>query len=123
MIKQSKGKIISVGSGILKAPAGPFLLHYACSKGAIHALTQCLARALGPSGINVNALLPGFTASEATLGRAGSEKAFELTIKEQCIPRREEPADLVGTAVFLASKDSDFITGQLIIVDGGYWLI
>ncbi len=123
MIKQSKGKIINIGSGIFKSRRGHFLLHYACSKGAVIALTQCLARALGHSGINVNAILPGYTATEATLSRDGSEKAFELTIEEQCLPRREEPIDLVGTAVFLASKDSDFITGQLIIVDGGNWLI
>jgi NAD(P)-dependent dehydrogenase (short-subunit alcohol dehydrogenase family) len=53
------------------------------------------------------------------LGQTGSEEIFKGVIDKQCLKRREEPEDLVGTAVFLASKDSDFITGQFIVVDGG----
>ena len=119
MIKQSRGKIINMASDIIKVPTAHFRLAYVCSKAAIHTLTQCLARALGPSGINVNSIGPGFTASEASISMSGSEKAFESVTVAQSLKRREEPDDLVGTAVFLASSDSDFITGQFIVVDGG----
>ena len=119
MIRQSKGKIINIASDVAKVPAAQLWLPYSCSKGAVYTLTHALARALGPSGINVNAISPGYTASEASLAQRDSEKAFNIVISERSIQRREEPADLVGTAVFLASADSDFITGQVIYVDGG----
>jgi len=119
MIKQSRGKIINIASNVANVPAAQAFLAYSCSKGAVYTLTHALARALSPSGINVNAIAPGYTASEASLSQRDSEKTFELATSEQSIQRREEPIDLVGTAVFLASKDSDFITGQVIYVDGG----
>jgi NAD(P)-dependent dehydrogenase (short-subunit alcohol dehydrogenase family) len=119
MIKQARGKIINISSHIIKVPDAQFFLAYALSKAALYTLTQCLARALGPSGINVNAIGPGYTATEASLGQSGSEQTFEHVIAAQSLKRREEPEDLVGTAVFLASKDADFISGQFIIVDGG----
>ena len=119
MIRQSKGKIINIASGVAKAPVAQFWLPYSCSKGAVYTLTHALARALGPSGINVNAIAPGHTATEASLVKRDSERALKIGISERSIQRREEPADLVGTAVFLASADSDFITGQVIYVDGG----
>jgi NAD(P)-dependent dehydrogenase (short-subunit alcohol dehydrogenase family) len=123
MIKESKGKIINIASDVVKVPMAHFFLAYACSKAAVYTLTQCLARALGPSGINVNAIAPGMTATESSLIHSDAEKEFEETIAAQCIKRREEPTDLEGTAVFLASKDSDFITGQVIIVNGGSVMI
>ncbi|OGO22557.1 MAG: hypothetical protein A2144_02410 [Chloroflexi bacterium RBG_16_50_9] len=119
MLKKASGKIINVASGIPMVPAAQLQLPYACSKGTVYTLTHALARSLGPSGINVNAIAPGYTASEASLRQKGSEKGFELSILGQSLHRREEPVDLVGTAVFLASKDADFITGQVIYVDGG----
>ena len=79
--------------------------------------------ALGPHGINVNRIAPGFTATEASLGQDGNAASFEATIAQQCLKRREEPDDVVGTAVFLASADSDFITGQYIVVNGGSVLV
>lgn len=123
MIKQGKGKIINIASDVFKVTGGWALMPYACSKSAVYTLTQCLARALGPSGINVNSIAPGYTATEASLGQPVSEQAFEATIEAQCLKRREEPEDLVGTAVFLASADSDFITGQYIVVNGGSVLV
>ena len=119
MIKEARGKIINVASDIIKVPPAQFLLPYACSKAAVYTMTQNIARALGPSGINVNTIGPGLTASEASLSQSGSDESFQATIDTQCLKRREEPTDLVGTAVFLASKDSDFITGQFIVVNGG----
>jgi len=119
MIKESRGKIINIASNVAKVPAAQAFLPYACSKGTVYTLTHALARALGPSGINVNAIAPGYTATEASLSQTGSEKTFEMAIAEQTFQRRGEPADIVGTAVFLASGDSDFITGQVVYVDGG----
>ncbi|MBN1160342.1 MAG: SDR family oxidoreductase [Dehalococcoidales bacterium] len=123
MVKAGKGKIINIASDVFKVAGAHQLLAYACSKSAVYTLTQCLARALGPSGINVNSIAPGYTATEASLGQAVSEEAFKATIDAQCLKRREEPADLPGTAVFLASADSDFITGQYIVVNGGSVLV
>lgn len=119
MIKESKGKIINIASNVANVPASQLFLPYSCGKGAIYTLTHALARALGPSGINVNAIAPGYTATEASLEQRDSEKIFEIAISEQSIQKRLQPADLVRTAVFLASEDSDFITGQVIYVDGG----
>ena len=97
------------------------LAHYACSKAAVYTLTQLMARALGSSGINVNAIAPGFTASEASLGMV-DDSVFKSIAAGRCLQRRQEAEELVGTAVSLASKDSDFIIGQVLIVDGGSWL-
>ncbi|MGA7677888.1 MAG: glucose 1-dehydrogenase [Dehalococcoidia bacterium] len=119
MVKQSRGKIINISSHIIRVPDAQFFLAYALSKSALYTLTQCLARALGPSGINVNAVGPGYTATEASLGQSGSENTFEHVIAAQSLKRREEPEDVAGAALFLASKDADFISGQFIIVDGG----
>jgi 3-oxoacyl-[acyl-carrier protein] reductase len=119
MIKESRGKIINIASNISRVPAARLFLPYSCSKGAIYILTQALARTLGASGINVNAIAPGYTASEASLGQTDSDRIFESATAEQTFHRRGQPADLVGTAVFLASADSDFITGQTIYIDGG----
>jgi 3-oxoacyl-[acyl-carrier protein] reductase len=123
MVKAGKGKIINIASDVFKVSAAHQLMAYACSKSAVYTLTQCLARALGPSGINVNSIAPGFTATEASLGQDPSGQAFDATVDAQCLKRREEPTDLPGTAVFLASSDSDFITGQYIVVNGGSVLV
>ncbi len=123
MVKAGKGKIINIASDVFKVTGAHRLLPYACSKSAVYTLTQCLARALGPSGINVNSIAPGYTATEASLGQPATTDTFKSTIEAQCLKRREEPSDLVGSAVFLASTDSDFITGQYIVVNGGSVLV
>jgi 3-oxoacyl-[acyl-carrier protein] reductase len=119
MIKQSKGKIINIASNVARVPAAQLFLPYSCSKGAVYTLTHALARALGPSGINVNAIAPGYTASEASLAQRDSEKIFEIATSEQSIQKRLQPADLVGAAVFLASAESGLISGQVFYIDGG----
>ncbi len=119
MVKQSRGKIINVASNVARVPGSRLFLPYSCSKGAVYTLTYALARALGSSGINVNAIGPGLTASEASLAQAGGDKVFDFAVSEQAIQRRAEPADMVGTVVFLASADSDFVSGQIIYIDGG----
>jgi len=123
MIKQKRGKIINIASDVFKSPDSQFFLAYALGKAAVYTLTHSLAAALGPSGINVNAIAPGYTATEASLSQSGSEQLFETVVGAQFIKRREEPQDVVGTVVFLASKDSDFITGQLILINGGHIML
>lgn len=118
MIAQGKGKIINIASGTVDM-GFPQILPYTCSKGAIIALTKALARALGRYGINVNCISPGYTLSEASLEMPGKVAGHEKAILSRCFRRQEYPEDLVGTAVFLASEDSAFITGQTISVDGG----
>jgi len=119
MKKQGKGKVINIASNIARVPASQFYLPYACSKGAVYTLTHSMAWALGPSGINVNAIGPGLVATESSLAQKGIDKTYEFAVSAQSIQRREQPSDLVGTAVFLASPASDFLNGQVIYVDGG----
>lgn len=119
MEKAGSGKIINMASIVAKVPAGMMFLPYACSKGAVYTLTHALARALGPAGINVNGIAPGLVATEASLSKAGIDDIYKLAIAEASIARREGPDDLLGISVFLASADSDFISGQVICVDGG----
>jgi NAD(P)-dependent dehydrogenase (short-subunit alcohol dehydrogenase family) len=119
MVKAGKGKIINIASNVPRVPAAHFFLPYSCSKGAMYTLTQALARALGTSGVNVNAIAPGFTASEASLTKDNSDQIFQLATGEQSMHRRLQPVDMVETALFLASPGSDMITGQTLYVDGG----
>jgi 3-oxoacyl-[acyl-carrier protein] reductase len=119
MVKAGKGKIINIASNVARVPASQFFLPYSCSKGAVYILTQALARALGPSGVNINAIAPGYTASEASLNQQNSDQIFQIATGEQSMHQRLQPKDMVGAAVFLASDESDFMTGQVLYIDGG----
>jgi NAD(P)-dependent dehydrogenase (short-subunit alcohol dehydrogenase family) len=119
MKKQGKGKIINVSSSTFFAGV-PHFIHYVASKGGIIALTRALAREVGDDGICVNAISPGLTISEAVRGNPMYPEGYlKIVASGRCIKRDELPEDLTGTIVFLASDDSDFITGQTILVDGG----
>ena len=119
MREQKYGKIISICTGrIFKG--SPFFLHYDASKAAVLGITRSLAREVGDHNICVNAIAPGSTMSENVLKRTNwSGGGPELTRATRALKRDETPEDLVGACVFLASSDSDFITGQTLIVDGG----
>jgi 3-oxoacyl-[acyl-carrier protein] reductase len=119
MEKQKSGTIINMASHVFKVPDAQYFLGYALTKSAVYTLTQCLARALGPSGITVNSIAPGLVATEASLVKSGISDIFVNVVNAQSIKRRSEASDIVGLAVFLASKEADFISGQYIIVDGG----
>jgi len=120
MQKQRYGKIINISSG-RAFKGGPGMLHYDASKGAVIGITRSLARELGDDGIRVNAIAPGATDTAAYLAGETEEMRASRTrgLTQRALKRAETPEDLVGTCVFLASADSDFMTGQTIVVDGG----
>jgi 3-oxoacyl-[acyl-carrier protein] reductase len=117
MKRQRSGKIINIASGTFFSGSGN-MPHYTTAKGGVVALTRVMARQLGAWNINVNCMTPGSTMSEENVTDDVLARR-EGSIGKRCFKRVETPADIVGTAVFLASSDSDFITGQLLVVEGG----
>ena len=122
MKKQQHGKIINISSGTVLG-GSPMFLHYVSSKGAVIALTRALAREVGGDGINVNAITPGLTIADEQQKKMLSEEYLAPRRQARAIKRDQYPEDLVGAVVFLASGDSDFITGQTLNVDGGTWML
>jgi NAD(P)-dependent dehydrogenase (short-subunit alcohol dehydrogenase family) len=119
MRAQGYGKIINIASGTVFKGA-PMLLHYVSSKGAVVAMTRSMARELGDAGIRVNTLAPGLTASENTMANPAWHGAVSANnIASRAIKREVTPEDLCGTLLYLASPSSDFVTGQVVVVDGG----
>ncbi len=119
MRKRGGGKIINVASGTLFKGA-PGLLHYVTSKGGVLAMTRSLARELGDDNICVNTIAPGLTLSESILaGEHYDQAARDAAVASRALKREEQPDDLIGALIFLASPDSDFMSGQCMLVDGG----
>ena len=119
MIGRRSGRIVNIASGtVFKGFVN--MMHYVTSKGAVVAMTRCLARELGPHGVCVNAIAPGLTMSEAVaINPEWTGIANSGTIASRAIRRDQAPADLLGTLLYLCSDDSAFVTGQTISVDGG----
>jgi NAD(P)-dependent dehydrogenase (short-subunit alcohol dehydrogenase family) len=120
MIAQKYGKIINISSGTV-ARGIPSFAHYVTSKGAVTAFTRAVSRELGEHNICVNNLAPGFTLSDSVINENPGHLAHSQapSIARRALKRDEYPEDLLGALVFLASRDSDFVTGQTIAVDGG----
>ncbi|MBM7515608.1 SDR family NAD(P)-dependent oxidoreductase [Nocardioides nitrophenolicus] len=92
-------------------------LHYVASKGGVIALTRVMAKELGRRSINVNAIAPGFTLTDASLGLM--DDAASYGVDRGALRRASRPDDVVGVALFLAGPDAGFVTGQTVVVDGG----
>jgi NAD(P)-dependent dehydrogenase (short-subunit alcohol dehydrogenase family) len=116
MRRSGSGAIINVSSATVMS-GSPMWLHYVSSKGAVIAMTRALARELGDDKITVNAIAPGFTLTEASLGLM--ENAADYGITRGALKRAAGTDDMVGAALFFASSAAAFITGQTLIVDGG----
>lgn len=119
MLKAARGSIINIASvaGMRSSATGPHYAGYVASKAGLMGLTRELAATWGPSGIRVNAIAPGFFHSR--LADAVIEHMEPEIRKRNPIPRVGEAGELKGVAVFLASDASSYITGQVIVVDGG----
>ena len=119
MKARGSGKIINIASGAAYKGV-PRMLPYVTSKGAMLAFTRALSRELGEYGIAVNSLSPGYILSDTGLENAVHVEEERIPVRNSRAFKRDGyPEDLLGTLVFLASGDSDFVTGQSIVVDGG----
>jgi NAD(P)-dependent dehydrogenase (short-subunit alcohol dehydrogenase family) len=119
MMERRSGKIINVASAAAYKGI-PRMLPYVTSKGAMVSFTRALSRELGEYGIAVNTLAPGFILSDTGLENTTHVEEERIPVRNSRAFKRDAyPEDLLGALVFLASSDSDFITGQAIVVDGG----
>jgi len=118
MTRAGYGKVINVGSATANKGV-PNLLAYVTSKGGILGFTRALSREVGASGICVNTLSPGLIESDGTLAHPQHLAHQDRVISTRAIQRVEVPDDLVGALLFLAGPQSDFMTGQTLVVDGG----
>jgi len=115
----AKGTIINIASmysffGSPKVPA------YGASKAAIHQLTRSLALKYAPQGVRVNAIAPGFVVTEQTERGRADAVHYEAVIARTPFARWGKPDDIAGPVLFLASQQAAFVTGQTLVVDGGY---
>ena len=119
MLSNQSGKIINISS-IWGLRGGSCESVYSASKGAIIAFTKALAKELGPNGINVNVVAPGFIQTDMT--KNVTEEIRQEIMDNSALGRLGTPEDVASVVLFLASEKSNFITGQVISVDGG-WLL
>ena len=111
-----EARVINIGT-IMAYRGAPGNLHYAAAKASLIGLTRVLARELAPRGVTVNMVVPSMVGTEtADRDYPGISDAI---VADQAVGRYQQPEDLVGLLVFIASRESAFLTGQTILVDGG----
>jgi 3-oxoacyl-[acyl-carrier protein] reductase len=117
MRAQNSGSIVNISS-VVAVAGQPGYLHYVATKGAVLSMTKGLAKECGSVGVRVNVIAPGFVITDATKNRPVEwQQSF---LKARAISREQRPADLVGTAMYLLSDLSAFVSGQTVVVDGGH---
>jgi 2-deoxy-D-gluconate 3-dehydrogenase len=120
MLPRRRGKIVNVAS-LMSFEGGILISSYTASKGAVGQLTKALANEWAPLGINVNAIAPGYMATDLTRPLQEDPTRNPAILTRIPAGRWGRPEDLGGAAVFLASRASDYVHGHLLAVDGG-WL-
>ena len=119
MREQGYGKIVNISTSRIFAGL-PFYVHYDASKGAVFGMTRAMAKELGDAGIRVNAIAPGSTMSENVKARTDwRDGGPAAKLAGRSLKRLQDPEDLIGACVFFASAESDFVTGQTLVIDGG----
>ena len=118
MIERKRGKIIHIAS-LMSELARPTVVPYTAAKGGVRQLTRGMAVELAPHGIQVNAIAPGYFATEMNRALIDNVDFNAWVCKRTPAGRWGEPAELAGLAVFLASRAADYMTGQIVIMDGG----
>lgn len=123
MRRKGYGKIINTSSGTA-FKGSPGIMHYVASKGAVLSMTKAMARELGDYGIRVNCVAPGLTKTESiSVNPSWTEEATSANVSTRALKREAYADDVVGAVLFLASRESDFVTGQTIVVDGGSYML
>lgn len=120
MKEQHSGSIINISSTTTMKGV-PSLLHYVSFKGAVTAFTRALANEVGDYGIRVNTVAPSHTLSESVV-RLGGADVDRVAVPSRAIKRSSYPEDMAGTVVYLSSSQSEFVTGQMLVVDGGSFM-
>lgn len=118
-LKQTRGRIVNLAS-IMSVSAGPGLVAYAASKGAVLQMTRALTHDLSEHGIRVNAIAPGVIETPMTVATRENPEAIGRFMAHTPMRRPGKPEELVGPVLFLASEASSYVTGALLPVDGGY---
>ncbi|MDZ7911967.1 MAG: 3-oxoacyl-ACP reductase family protein [Rhodococcus sp. (in: high G+C Gram-positive bacteria)] len=119
LIENGSGRVITIGSDAALY-GSPKLAHYIASKGGVSALTRAMARDLGPYRITVNTVSPGLTESASAEKVPGHR--HELYRLNRALERPQQPSDLVGAVAFLMGDEASYITGQQLVVNGGFVL-
>ena len=117
LARSGRGAIVNVASDAALY-GSPRLVHYVGSKGAVTAMTRTMARDAGGHGVRVNAVAPGLTRVEAT--ESVPDSRYRLYADNQVLDREQTPDDVAGTVQFLLSDAAGYITGQTLVVDGGF---